>query len=228
MKLLVTRPLPGGDATAERLRRLGHDIALSPLMAATALDWTPPATPPAAIMFTSAFAARLAGPAARAYHALPVFTVGKATAIAACDAGFTQVEDGGGTAQALLDTIAAAGLADALHLAGQDRTPVVVPPVLTIKTVFVYSAQLRPLTADPTDTDWILLYSPRTAAHFAAECDRRGHRRDALSIAGLSAAVIAAAGPGWARSRAAATPDEDALLAAMGIAWHKTPDSFQG
>ena len=124
MRILVTRPLPGGEATAARLRALGHDVVLAPLMATEAVDWQPPETPPAAIMLTSAFAARLAGPAAAVYHGLPAFAVGAATARAAAEAGFTDVRDGGGTAQALVDSVAGAGLAAILHLAGEDRTPV--------------------------------------------------------------------------------------------------------
>ena len=40
MRLLVTRPLPAGAATAERLRALGHDVTLAPLMATEAMAWT--------------------------------------------------------------------------------------------------------------------------------------------------------------------------------------------
>ncbi len=228
MKLLVTRPLPGGEATAERLRALGHQVTLTPLMMTQPRAWAPPAAAPAAIMVTSAFAARLAGPAAHAFHALPCFAVGNATAAAARNAGFTDVRDGGGTAQALLDTVAATGATNILHLAGEDRTAVVVPASLTATTITVYSARLMPLTVEPINIDWVLLYSPRTAAHFAAECHRLGVPRAKIAIAAISAAAIGAAGPGWARAIAAETPDEDALLAAIGIAWHKGPDKLQG
>lgn len=213
MRILVTRPLPGGESTAARLRALGHEVMLAPLMATEAIAWAPPDMPPAAIMLTSAFAARLAD--AAAYHPLPLFAVGAATARAAADAGFTDVRDGGGTVQALLDTVAGAGFASILHLAGENRTPVVIPHGLHVETRTVYRARLLPLAALP-NTDWVLLYSPRTAAHFAAEVDRLG-KRHITAIAAISTAALAAAGLGWRRAVAAVRPDEDALLASIGV-----------
>lgn len=212
MKLLVIRPLPGGEATAERLRALGHMVILTPLMTIEATAWSRPDIPPAALMLTSAAAARLAD--AAIYHALPVFAVGAATARAATAAGFQAVRDGGGTVQALVDGVAAAGFTTILHLAGADRTPVVVPAGLAIETRTVYRARLLPLPTLP-DVDWVLLYSPRTAAHFAAEVSRLNKPRGA--IAAISPAALAAAGPGWRRAVAATRPDEDALLAAIGV-----------
>lgn len=218
MHLLVTRPLPGGEATAARLAESGHAAVLAPLMAAEPLAWQPPAASPQAIMLTSAFAARLA--AADAWHGLPVYVVGAATAMAARLAGFADIRDGGGTAQALLDTVAAAGITALLHLAGEDRTPVVIPAGLRVDTRTVYRARLLPLAAVPA-VDWVLLYSARTAGHFAAECDRLGVDRATIALAALSVGIIAAAGSGWRATRAASAPSEAALLAAIGATCHK-------
>ena len=218
MRLLVTRPLPGGEATAARLAEHGHAAILAPLMVAEPLAWQPPATPPQAIMLTSAFAARRA--AAEAWHGLPTYVVGAATAMAARLAGFADIRDGGGTAQALLDTVAAAGITALLHLAGEDRTLVVIPAVLQVDTRSVYRARLLPLVGVPA-VDWVMLYSARTAGHFAAECDRLGIDRATIAIAALSAGIITAAGTGWRATRAAPAPSEAALLAAIGATCHK-------
>jgi uroporphyrinogen-III synthase len=217
MRILVTRPLPGGETTARRLRAEGHDVVLAPLLVTEATVWTAPATPPSAVMMTSAAAVRLAGAGAELLKSLPAFTVGRATAAAARAAGYTDVRDGGGTVKALVDGVAAAGIAKILHLAGADRTPVMVPPDLRITTAIVYRARLLPL-GDAAGFDWVLLYSARTAAHFAAECDRLGQPRAGIAIAAISANVLAAAGPGWRCAIAAAAPQEDALLAAIGAA----------
>ena len=222
MRILVTRPEPGGAATAARLRALGHDALLTPLLAFEALPWTPPETPPQAVMVTSAAAVRLAGPAAAAFHALPVYAVGAATAAAARTAGFADVRGGEAGVQALVETMAGDGVTSALHLAGEDRTPVTLPAGLALTVVTVYRAALQPLAALPP-VDWVLLYSARTAAHFAAEAGRLGAARGELAVAAISPAVLAAAGPGWGRAVAAATPDEDALLAAIGVTWQKPP-----
>ena len=92
----------------------------------------------------------------------------------------------------------------------------VVPAGLRVATIIVYRAALQSLGPLP-QTDWVLLYSPRTAAHFAAECDRLGVARAAIALAAISPAALAAAGPGWARTATAAAPNEDALLAAIGV-----------
>ena len=216
MKILVTRPLPGGETSAARLRALGCAVVTMPLLAVEAIDWDMPAAPPDAIMLTSAAAARMAGAPAAALHGCTAWAVGDATAAAARAAGFTDVRDGGGSVQALVDRAAAAGIGEILHLAGADRTTFTVPTGLTIIIRTVYRARLLPL-AGAVDADWVLLYSSRTAAHFAAECDRLGHDRAGIAIAAISPAVLAAAGPGWAWTTVAATPDEDALLAAIGL-----------
>lgn len=214
MRLLVTRPLPAGAATADRLRALGHDVALAPLMETEAVAWDAPAPLPDAVMLTSAFAARLAG--ADAPHHLPVFAVGGATARAALDAGFVDIREGGGTLQILLDTVATAGFASVLHLAGEDRTPAIVPVGLAVTTRTVYRARLASLAALPA-VDWVLLYSPRSAAHFVAEARRLSADVAQIGVAAISASTLAAAGPGWRATAVAHEPNEDALLAAIGI-----------
>jgi uroporphyrinogen-III synthase len=219
MRLLVTRPLPGGAVTVARLQALAHEVTLAPLMLAEAVAWTLPDVPPAAVMLTSAFAARLAGPTADAVRALPAFAVGEATARAALAAGFTNVRAGAGTVQALVDGVAAQGFAGIVHLAGEDRSAVAVPAGLAVTTRTVYRARLLPLMALPP-VDWALLYSPRSAAHFAAEVDRLGVARGSVAVAVISAAALAAAGDGWRDTAVAARPDEDALLAAIGISCH--------
>lgn len=214
--ILVTRPQPGAAATAARLRALGHVATLAPLLCVEALPWEPPSAAPSAIMLTSGAAARLA--CAGTFHALPAYAVGAATARTAREAGFVDVRDGGGTAQALLDRVAVAGFGDILHLAGADRVAVSVPTGLCVTTIAVYRARLLPLVAPPV-ADWVLLYSPRTARHFAAEVVRLGQDRTGIAIAAISPAALAAAGPGWRDARAAMRPDEDALLAVIGISW---------
>ena len=219
LRLLITRPLPAGAVTAARLRAQGHDVTLAPLMATEAAAWDRPDHLPDAVMLTSAFAARLAGPGTAALRHLPVFAIGGATARAAQEAGFIDVRAAGGTAQALLDAVAAAGITSIVHLAGEDRTPVVVPAGLTVDTLTVYRARLVPLATLPI-VDWVLLYSPRSAAHFAAEAERLGVARSRVNVAAISAATLAFAGDGWRTTVVASEPTEDALLAAIGISCH--------
>jgi uroporphyrinogen-III synthase len=212
MRLLVTRPRPGGEASAARLRALGHEVIEAPLLATEAVAWEAPAALPDALLLTSAAAARLAD-APAALRALPCHVVGAATAAAARDAGFGDVRVGPGSVQPLLDTLTGR----VLHLAGEDRTPVVLPPGLTLATAIVYRARLLPLAALPA-VDLVLLYSARTARHFAAEHDRLGGNRGATALLAISPGVAAAAGPGWRDVTIAATPDDNAMLAAIATA----------
>lgn len=214
MRVLVTRPQPGADATAARLRALGHDAEVLPLLATESIDWALPATLPEAVMLTSAASVRHAGPGADVLRHLPAHCVGTATAAAARAAGWQDVHQGPGTAQALLDTLAGR----VLHLAGEDRTAVTPPPELTLDIRTVYRACLMAMPALP-GADLVLLYSARTARHFAAEWDRLGGRRGDIAVLGISCQALAAAGTGWRLARAAPAPTEDALLAALpGIA----------
>jgi uroporphyrinogen-III synthase len=151
---------------------------------------------------------------------VPAYAVGGTTAAAARSAGFVDVRDGGGTVQALVDTVAADGIEHILHLAGADRTPVVMPAGLRVDTVIVYRARLLSMVALPA-VDWVLLYSARTAGHFAAECDRLGVARATVALGVLSEAIATAAGPGWCDIVTASKPTEDALLAAIDAACEK-------
>ncbi len=216
MRLLVTRPQPGALATATRISEMGHEPVIAPLLATESTGWRLPSPLPRALMLSSAAAVRLGGPGLAALRHLPVFVVGWATATAARAAGFGDVRVGAGTAQQLVDAIAAAGIVSVLHLGGADRTPIQVPPGLVITHRTAYRARLQPLAAMPR-VDHVLLYSARTARQFAAEIDRLGGDRAAFSLAAISPATLAAAGPGWGSGVAAGAPNEHALLAAIGL-----------
>lgn len=225
MRIVVTRPLPGGAATAARLRALGHEAVLTPLLELEAVAWEPPAELPQALMVTSAAAVRLAGAGVATLRHLPLYAVGAATAEAARGAGFADLRVGESTVQALVEGMASDGITTAVHLAGEDLSAVQLPPVLTLDIRTVYRARLQTLGELPS-VDWVLLYSTRTAAHLANEVERLGVARREVSVAAISPAALAAAGPGWQRAVAAASPNEDALLAAIGAAWHKPNSNF--
>ena len=218
MRVLLTRPQPG--ATAARWRGRGTTVTVAPLLDVVARAWLPPTTMPDAVAFTSANGVRLAGAAAAPYHDLPAFAVGGATAAAATAAGWRDVRDGGGTVATLFAAASVAGVGTLLHLAGADRVAAPVPAGLTVVVREVYAALLLDLPAhvaallDAGRIDAVLLYSPRTAAHFAAQVDAAGIDRGGVALAALSSAVAAAAGGGWRAVAAAATPDDAALFAA--------------
>ncbi len=125
MRVLVTRPQPGADATARRLSALGHEPVVLPLTRTEPLDALIPGGPFDAVAFTSAAAARYfpASPA-EALAGVPVLAVGEATERAARDAGFRDVSaaEGGAAALAQLAVRRLAIGARVLYAAGKVRT----------------------------------------------------------------------------------------------------------
>jgi uroporphyrinogen-III synthase len=214
MRILVVRPQPGAAATAARVTKIGHLAILQPLLATEPIGWAAPDIRPDAVILTSAAAVRHAGPAAEPLKALPALCVGTATQAAALAAGWTNALAGPGTLQGLIDAIASGPYHRLLHLAGEDRTAAQVPDALAIVAIVTYRAALQPMPALP-EIDAVLLHSPRTAQHFAAEWDRLEGPRGTIDLHAISAATLAAAGTGWRATHVAATPDEDALLATL-------------
>jgi uroporphyrinogen-III synthase len=224
VQVLVTRPPPEAARTAARLIELGHQVMLAPLLATAPLDWVLPATMPGAVAFTSAAAVRLAGPQLASLRHLPVFAVGAATAAAARVAGLKDLPPSAaaGTAAALLEQVKASGIGRVLYLAGRDRTVHELPPGIELREVYavLLADTLPQRTLDAFAAraiDLTLLYSARTAAHFAALIDAARLDRGKLHIAALSRQVLAAAGPGWASRITAVEPTETALMIAAGL-----------
>ncbi len=127
MRVLVTRPEPGASATAERLRERGHEAVKLPLTQIEAIvpEWRPDAAKYDAVAATSGNALRSApDDLLRQFTGIPFFAVGARTAEAAREAGFSDVREGGGTADTLAGDIAGAlpHGSRVLYLAGRVRT----------------------------------------------------------------------------------------------------------
>ena len=208
--ILILRPRPAADATAERVLTAGLTPLLHPLFALRAVEWSPPDEPATALLLTSANAVRLAGPLPERLATLPAFTVGPATAAAARAArlsvAFAGRSDG---AEAVL-AAAAAEHRTLIHLRGE--TARALPSVARVVPVVTYAAEpiATPLPLLPPGTV-ALLHSPRAAALFA---QRIGEDRAALAIVAISANAAEAAGSGWRRVEVAKRPTDGAMLAA--------------
>src|SRR4029453_9258545 len=105
-RIWITRAQPGADATAERVRALGHEAGVAPvragwLFSAVTLDLSGVA----ALAFTSANGVRAFADAS-GERGLKVFAVGAATAQAARAAGFKAVLSADGDVEALAEGIA--------------------------------------------------------------------------------------------------------------------------
>ena len=229
MRLLLTRPEPDGARSAARLRALGHEVILAPLMRIepVAADIEGPF---AAALITSANAARaaVAHPRSGELKMLPLFAVGDRSAEAARAAGFADVVSAEG---ALGDLVRLAASrfgrgARLLYFAGEDRAGDLAGELaahgLSVSTAVIYRAAaagalgndvVQALGAGRIDA--ALHYSRRSVVTLLRLAGEAGVLNAVLSLAHYClsdevAAPLREAGGG--RITVALHPDEAALI----------------
>jgi len=147
-------------------------------------------------------------------RALPVFTVGDATAQAAQAAGFNEVRSAGGALGDLADLLAAAA-------PGAVLAPGALEPAGDLSALLVGRVEVRALpvyeavttgSAAPGDFDAVLVHSPRGGQALAELVPIAG----TVAVAISEAAAAPLGGLSDLRIRIAARPDEAAMLAALG------------
>ncbi|MGB7406816.1 MAG: uroporphyrinogen-III synthase [Pacificimonas sp.] len=221
MKVLVTRPARQAAATAVRLRALGHEAIVSPLLEIIAIDWEMPPDLPDVVIISSANA--LIGGLPPKLRDCPFFTMGAASATAATAAGARQVTQV--QAKGVGDLYAAAraqGARTALHLCGRHRTHAAAPEGLTVISVETYEAERRSLLPAALgalaggEIDLALIYSGRTMAQFADDLAAAKIARADVSVALLGEAAKDDLS-GWQTLMRAPRPDEDSLFRAAGL-----------
>lgn len=239
MRVVVTRPQHSGERTARRLAEMGHDALLLPLSAPVhdaeaaghALSETQ-----GAIAVTSAEAIRALaalGEALDPHLHRPLFAVGKATAKEAGTLGFTRVltSDGSGIELAELIAHDPAGIAPPplLYLAGAPRAagfetrlaelniPLRIAECYHMRDAEPDDATLQALFVDAR-AGAVLIYSRQTALRFFGLPFLR-RQPEILAktwFLCLSEAIAQAVPAAFAaRTKIAAMPDEDSLLALL-------------
>lgn len=212
----VTRPEPQAGETAARLVGRGYEVVRAPLLTLEPVDGWGAAEGVGALALTSRSAAMLLADHA-AFHGIPTFCVGAATAAAATASGARDVRHAGGDVTALADLLRREGRSKVVHLSGEDQrgdlTGHLAAAGIEAERRVVYrmvAATALPPCDGPLDA--ALLYSPRTAEIFA-RLGTEAPWRQAACVA-LSAAVAANL-PAGARVATAARPDEPSLLEAL-------------
>jgi uroporphyrinogen-III synthase len=240
VRLLVTRPEPDGERTAQALRARGHAVVLAPLLRTETIAFVLPDQAFSAVVLTSANAARAIAdhPGRAQLTALPAFTVGRRTAEAARAVGFRDVRSANGDKSDLVDLLRADLLrtdllriqssdrAPLLYLAGEDRAGDLAAAGLPVHTAVVYRALKADHFPPPVAAalaqraiDGVLHFSARSAEAYL-DCAARGGISDhALApvhycLSRQVAAPLSAAGA--AAVQIAARPDEAALLELVG------------
>ena len=228
MHLIVTRPREEAEELARQLQSRGHRVLIEPMLTIQAkADANLDLDAAAALLLTSANGARaLARHTAR--RDLAILAVGDATAMAARQAGFTDVAAGQGDVAALaalarrrfgprdgvLVHVAGSAVAGDLGADGYKVRRAVLYDAATAERL---SAASRAALA-AGQIDGVLFFSARSAATFVKLLlrDGLGEACRGVELYGLSAAVAeAAAEVPWRRRNIAAMPRQDDLLALL-------------
>ncbi len=224
-RVWITRAEPGAARTAARLRDMGFEPIVVPLLAIKHLTPPVPDLASFAALALTSINGVVAFAALTSRRDLPVFAVGDATAQAAHDAGFADVRSAAGDLHALARLIAGT-IAGADVLVPQAETPAgdftaaltaAGARNVSIQSLTVYRATETSAEA-PALFDAVLIHSPR-AGHTLA---KRGH--DALAHAVLACISPAAAAPLVALDLTpvvAKSPDETSLLTILNAALGK-------
>jgi uroporphyrinogen-III synthase len=176
-RIWITRASPGAEATAERVRALGYEPVIAPVLQVRDLPGNIDLAGVGALAFTSANAVRMFA-ARSATRDLPVFTVGAATAAAAEAAGFPIVV----SAEGDVDDLARAILARADTVEGVVLHPAAAEPAgdligalanggVEARAVTVYETVHAEVPArvqnEFSELDGVLIHSPRAGRRVA-------------------------------------------------------------
>jgi uroporphyrinogen-III synthase len=236
MRVLVVRPAPADARTAQRLKDLGHEAVVAPLLIHENLENTCPTGVFDVLLATSAQAFRALAAREIPAHlrAAPLYVVGARTGEAAQRLGFSAPRRIGADAAALAQLIAQdiaprAAPMRALYLAGVERKPHLEADVralgLDLAVWEVYAA--RAASALPASAaqalaaggiDAALHFSRRSAEVFCALAAAAGladpaRRLRHVAISADAAQGLRALGP--PDLRVAAAPDEGAMLSLL-------------
>jgi uroporphyrinogen-III synthase len=240
MAILVTRPLPDGEATAAALRARGFEVLLAPMLRFEPVAFQDDRdTQYGAVVVTSANALRAieARLANSPLLKLPLFAVGEHTAEAARAAGFTKVVSAASDAAGLRERIVAGVKARTvkktsplLYLAGADLARDLPGELgergFTVITQTAY--RMVPITDLPDEVrgafaaggvDTVLHYSRRSARAFIEAVRAAGVEISALSLRQccLSTAIATVVrDAGASQVVVASSPEEGALFKALG------------
>lgn len=227
MRVVVTRVQADADRTATVLRARGHDVLVAPLMRVEPIEasldgqWS-------AIVVTSANApnAIARSPARNTMVKLPLFAVGRRSAEAASQAGFTDIASADGDVRDLVRLIAVRHVnnkAPVLYLAGEDRAADLLAELsargIVAEMRIVYRAITAPLPVSliealkAGEVDAVMHFSRRSADHYVMGAKIAGVLGPALAVRQLClSGQVAEALAGADHILIAARPDESAMI----------------
>jgi uroporphyrinogen-III synthase len=230
VRLLVTRPEPDGERTAAILRTRGHEVLLAPMFRVVPIrDAMLGQGPWSCVLMTSANAARAIAIHSRRAEIvrLPVLAVGRHSAAAALEAGFSVVHSADGDAGDLVRFVRGHFRQEErplLYLAGEDRARDIAGDLerggLAVEVAVVYRAEavgvFPPAAAaalSAGQVEGVLHYSRRSAKAYLACAEAARLREAALApVHYCLSAQVAEPLAEAANLRIAPQPQEEALL----------------
>ncbi len=223
-RIWITRALPGAESTAERVRGLGFEAIVAPVLKLRDLPGPIDLAGVGALAFTSANAVRAFAARTRRRD-LPVFAVGEATAGAARLAGFAEVVSADGDVAALARLIARSATAPggvvlhpgAAEPAG-DMTRALEGAGIEVRAVSLYETVAAEVPAAVLEglgaIEGVLVHSPKAGRRLAEILAARSAPH--LTAYCLSPEVcVPLESLDIGRVIAAPLPTEDALLSLM-------------
>jgi len=214
-RIWIARAQPGADETARRVRALGREAVVAPVLQTRALPARLDLADAGALAFTSRNGVAAFAALTDERH-LPVFAVGDATAEAARAAGFPEVVSADGDVRALAVLIAGRPPPEGavVHLGAREPAGDLIGDLsargVAVRACPIYETVWTSL-ATPEAWDAVLVHSPRAALAVARRLAGRDlSGRLALAISEAAAAPLRAFN--FKLVAAAPFPNEAALL----------------
>ena len=225
-QVLTTRSIGDAESDTALLKERGVEAIAAPMLEFKPLDLElPDASGFDAVVLTSRNAASV--PGLDPFHSLKCYCVGGATAQAAKDAGFTDVETGPGDAEGLASYIDKLRPDRLLWASGIDTATdlkrELAPLGVEVERVNTYEMALvddLPPGAESGirngDVGAVLVYSARAGGHFRDLLERSGLEsyRKQLELIAISSRVAGLCGDGWHTITVAERPDNPAMMEA--------------
>lgn len=220
-RVWITRTQPGAETTAKRLRQMGWEPVVAPLLEVRAIPDAMRAAPAphdiTCLALTSPNTLDTIKDSLIAYQNVPAYAVGDTTAECARAAGLTRVQSAKGDIHALARLIGTQ-VAEGTVFAPSAREPAgdlpSLLPALTVIRLPVYET-IETDVAVPRDLAAILVHSPR-AARVLAPLLKAATTPPPRLITISDAAAAPLRDIFAAEIHIASTPDEDAVLRTLG------------
>ncbi len=228
MRIAITRPIADAKSFADALQKIGVEPVLEPLISIENIEGSSlDLTPYQALLVTSANGAR-ALKNWTTERSIKVFAVGDASAQAAIEIGFQNVESAGGNVD-MLAHLVINKLSDEdgplLHVAGTrvagDLSGVLLQAGFEIRREVLYRARFLDSFStqftqalDAGEIDGVTLFSPRTALAFVdlAEKSNVTSLKSVTAYCLSQAVAENALGISWKNIIVAKTPDQVSLI----------------